>query len=194
MRMADLRHFLPLRRFWRSKRGVAAVEFAFIAPALVGLSMGVFEMSFRFRASEEASRYVHQYADIVSRETALTTTQLRDLYEASVNLMRPVETTSNLDVDVSSIGFVGATATPQVYWRRVAGAQIDYALSDVNGMGIQNETVILVSIRYRYKSVLTTLFGGDTSTMIRTAYARPRITRVITLGGVEKDDGTVKYF
>jgi Flp pilus assembly protein TadG len=55
--------FIPFHRFASDRRGIAAAEFALIAPALIFLIMGVFEMSFRFRASEEATRYVHQVAD-----------------------------------------------------------------------------------------------------------------------------------
>ena len=40
-----------LSRFARDRRGIAAAEFALIAPALIFLIMGVFEMTFRFRAS-----------------------------------------------------------------------------------------------------------------------------------------------
>jgi len=46
--------FIP--RFLADGRGVAATEFALIAPALIFLVMGVFELSFRFRAAEEATR------------------------------------------------------------------------------------------------------------------------------------------
>ncbi len=184
---------LRLRSLSGDRRGVAAAEFALIAPALIFLVMGVFEMSFRFRAAEEASRYVHQVADLVSRETSLTTAQLEEIYGASVNLMKPLDTNDNLDVDVSSIAFVGANADPQTYWRRVAGTAVTFDLNDAVGMGIENETVIRVGIRYRYQSVLSSLFGGGASTMVRSAYARPRVERIITLDGAEKDDGQVKY-
>jgi Flp pilus assembly protein TadG len=62
-----MRNSFPFVKLFSDRRGVAAAEFALIAPALIFLIMGVFEMSFRFRASEEATRYVHQIADIVSR-------------------------------------------------------------------------------------------------------------------------------
>jgi Flp pilus assembly protein TadG len=67
-----MRRFIPFRRLANDRRGIAAAEFALIAPALIFLIMGVFEMSFRFRASEEATRYVHQVADLVSRESIIT--------------------------------------------------------------------------------------------------------------------------
>ena len=77
------------RNLFADRRGIAAVEFAFIAPALIFLVMGVLEMSFRFRASEEATRYVHQVADLIGREKDMTTEQLGKIYAAAVHMMKP---------------------------------------------------------------------------------------------------------
>lgn len=194
MRLRSLLPKLRARSLTRDKRGVAAAEFALIAPALIFLVMGVFEMSFRFRASEEATRYVHQVADLISRETGMTTAQLTEIYDASIHMMKPLDTAENLDVDVSSIAFVNDTADPQLNWRRVAGAPMTFNLEDARGMGIKNETVIRVGIRYHYQSILSNLFGGSVATMERTAYARPRVERIITLDGQESDGGNISYF
>lgn len=193
MRFPSILSRLRIRSLSGDRRGVAAAEFALIAPALIFLIMGVFEMSFRFRASEEATRYVHQVADLISRETSLTTAQLEEIYGASIHMMKPLDTTDNLDVDVSSIAFIGDDAEPTLYWRRVAGTPVTYDLQDAAGMGIRNETVIRVGIRYHYQSVLSNLFGGGTATMVRAAYARPRVERIITLDGADEDGGAIKY-
>jgi Flp pilus assembly protein TadG len=185
---------LPFNRLMQDRRGVAAAEFALIAPALMFLVMGVLEMSFRFRASEEASRYVHQVADLVSREENLTTDALGVIYAAAPQMMSPLDTTDNLDLDVTSVQFIGVTATPQVAWRRVAGTPVTFATTDVAGMGLQNETVIRVGIRYHYESVLSTLFGGRTMEIERTAFTRPRMDRVVTMDGSGSDGGTIEYF
>jgi Flp pilus assembly protein TadG len=189
-----MRSLLKLPRFISDRRGVAAVEFAMIAPCLIFLVMGVLEMSFRFRANEEATRYVHQVADLVSREEAMTTDTLETIYAASVHMMKPLETTDNLDVDVSSIAFVGDDATPTMYWRRVAGAPIAFDLEESAGMGLKDEGVIRVGVRYTYESVLSTLFGGEIMAIERSAYARPREERLITLDGAYSDGGAVEYF
>jgi Flp pilus assembly protein TadG len=192
-----IRSLLPRRRIRslsRDRRGVAAAEFALIAPALIFMIMGVFEMSFRFRAAEEATRYVHQVADLISRETGLTTAGLDEIYAASVHMMKPLDNTDDLDVDVSSIAFVGDEAEPDIYWRRVAGAPTTYDLADAEGMGIKNESVIRVGIRYHYQSILSNLFGGAVATMERAAYARPRVERLITLDGQTDDGGAIAYF
>ena len=89
-----IRSFIP--RFLVDGRGVAATEFALIAPALIFLVMGVFELSFRFRAAEEATRYVHQVADLISRETTLTTGGLEEIRDASIFMMNPLDTTGRV--------------------------------------------------------------------------------------------------
>lgn len=184
---------IPFLRLFRDRRGVAAAEFALIAPALIFLVMGVFEMSFRFRANEEATRYVHQVADIVSRETDLEESDLQELYDAAIFMMKPLDTTDNLDLDVSSVGFVGPDADPKILWRRVAGAEVPFDLSETEGMGIEDESIIRVGVRYRYESVLTELFGGGTVSIEKSAYARPRIDRKVSLDGQTDDGGETGY-
>lgn len=183
-----------LPRILTDIRGIAATEFALIAPALIFLVMGVFEMSFRFRAAEEATRYVHQIADLVSRDPTLTTASLTEMRKASVFMMKPVDMSSQIDLDVSSIGFTGTDATPKMLWRRVAGTAVTFNLTESEGMGLTNESVIRVGVRYTYKSVLTDLFGGSTMNVERSAYARPRVERLVSLDGKTDDGGSVQYF
>lgn len=194
MRMRSLipRFFAP--RFLADGRGVAATEFALIAPALIFLIMGVFELSFRFRAAEEATRYVHQVSDLVSREVGLTTASLEEIRDAAVFMMKPLDTTDNLDLDISSIGFEGEDAEPTMLWRRVAGAAVVFDINEAEGMGIEDEAVIRVGVRYTYRSVLTDLFGGGFMAIERSAYARPRVERLVSLDGSTDDGGEIAYF
>jgi Flp pilus assembly protein TadG len=188
-----MQKLIPFIRLFKDRRGVAAAEFALIAPALIFLIMGVFEMSFRFRASEEATRYVHQVADIISRETELTEGDIQELYEASIFMMKPLDTTEDLDLDVSSVGFEGVDAEPAILWRRVAGTEVSFSLADTQGMGIQDETVIRVGVRYNYQSVLSELFGGGSMVIEKSAYARPRVERKVALDGSTDDGGATAY-
>jgi hypothetical protein len=188
MRPLNLFRF-RLSGFLRDRRGIAATEFALIAPALIFLVMGVLEMSMRFRANEEATRYVHQVADLISREDALTDVDLESLYDASVYMMKPLDTTENLDLDVASVMFKTNAATPTIVWRRTAGAAIPFNASEAAGMGAKDETVIRIGIRYKYTSVLTTLFGGAHLNIERSAFARPREERVIKIDGKSEDNG-----
>ena len=178
--------------FISDRRGVAAAEFALIAPALIFIVMGVLEMSLRFRAGDEATRYVHQVADLIARENALKESELVDLYEAAPHMMMPLETADQLDLDISSVGFVGDEAEPEVFWRRVAGEPVNFDPSETAGMGLKDETVIRIGIRYHYTSVITELFGGSVLSIEREAFTRPRMQRVVTLEGEPSDGGDIK--
>lgn len=182
-----------LASFGRDTRGLAAIEFALIAPCLIFLVMGVFEMSLRFRASEEASRYVHQAADLVARENEMTTSELNELYKAAVHMMRPLDTTAKLDFDVAQIGFQNNTAkTAFTMWRRVGGTQISFQPSVADGMGAGGEAVIRVAVRYKYDSPLTTMFGGGHLSIEKIAYTRPRQVRQVEMDDKTNDGGAIK--
>lgn len=183
------------KSFLRDRRGIAATEFALIAPALIFIVVGVLEMTLRFRASEEATRYVHQAADLIARESTLTTANVEDIYNASIYMMKPIETTDALDFDLSAIGFEDNTdKTPYLLWRRIAGTAIPYDIADSAGLGEASESVIRVGVRYNYESPITSLFGGQSLAIVRYSYTRPRTTRLISMDGKTDDNGTIAYF
>lgn len=183
------------RSLLRDRRGIAATEFALIAPALIFVVVGVLEMTMRFRAAEEAARYVHQAADLIARESTLTTSNVDDIYKAAVYMMTPVDTTDKLDFDLSAIGFKDdESKTPFLLWRRIAGTAIPYDITDAAGLGEATESVIRVGVRYNYESPITTLFGGKTLSIVRFSYTRPRTTRLISMDGKTDDSGATKYF
>jgi Flp pilus assembly protein TadG len=177
------------------RRGMAAVEFALIAPTLIVLVMGVMELAFRFRAKEEATRYVHVIADLLSRETSLTTQELRDLYTAAPCMMKPLETASRVDVDISSVGYGAApTLTPRIYWRRVAGSNVNFTVGNLADMGAASETVVRVGVRYRYSSPISSLFGGPNLSLEEEAITRPRETRIIPIDTHTDENGVIQTF
>ena len=130
----------------------------------------------------------------ISRENILTTATLGDIYDASVEMMKPLDTTERLDFDVSAIAFRTTAKTPTLLWRRIAGTAVSFSMSDSVGMGLQDESVIRVGVRYSYESVLSNLFGGRSMTIVRSAYARPRDDRLISMDGKTDDNGATSYF
>jgi hypothetical protein len=183
---------------WKDRRGMAAVEFALIAPALIVVFMGVLELTARYRASEEATRYVNQVADLLPREPELATSDIEHIFEAAVHMMKPLDTTSRLDLDVSGIGFEDPTNTDtpvaDLYWRRLTGNEVPLTLSDADGLGDEGASVIRVGIRYAYTSPISILFGGPDLDMVRQSFARPRLVRQIPMDGAIDSNGVVVTF
>jgi Flp pilus assembly pilin Flp len=188
-----MRNFFSSVKFFRDRRGVAAAEFALIAPALIFLVVGVLEMSLRFRAKEESTRFVHQVADLVSRENTLSTDMLETIYAASINMMKPLDTTDRIDFDVASVGF-DEDGEPEILWRRVAGQEVAIDLEDTAGLGPPSESIIRVGVRYRYESPISGMWGGPELVMVQESFARPRSTRLIPLDGVTDDGGDTVFF
>ncbi len=185
------------RRLRRDRKGIAAVEFALIAPALIVLFMGVIELTFRFHASQEATRYVHQAADLIAREHGMTTNDLDAIYDASVHMMKPLDTTSNLDMDVLAVALEDdgdGGIDKRVLWRRTAGAGVPFDLNDVDGLGQVDESVVRVGIRYKYTSPISSMFGGPDVHFVRESFSRPRALRYIKMDGQEDHNGATATF
>lgn len=181
----------------RDRKGIAAVEFALIAPALIVLFMGVIELTFRFHASQEATRYVHQAADLIAREHGMTTNDLDAIYDASVHMMKPLDTTSNLDMDVLAVALEDdgdGGIDKRVLWRRTAGAGVPFDLNDVDGLGQVDESVVRVGIRYKYTSPISSMFGGPDVNFVRESFSRPRALRYIKMDGQEDHNGATATF
>lgn len=195
----DLRKLFrrPARRLRKDKRGIAAVEFALIAPSLLVLFMGTIEVTYRFQASEETTRYVHQVADLISREHSMTTADLDAIYDASVHMMRPLDTTDSLDLDVLAVAYrkdAEDNTVPEILWRRTAGTTVQFNEDDVTGLGQLDESVIWVGVRFRYSSPVTSMFGGPVVNFERVAFARPRALRLIKMDGAEDHNGASASF
>lgn len=170
-------------------RGLAALEFALIAPFLAVLIMGIAEMSLRFRATDEFHRYLQQAGDYLSREDELFSDDIDDIYAAATQIMKPVEVAGQLDFDVSSIGYI-ADGSPELLWRRHRGGDPPaFDVADAAGLGDPGESVIRVGARFSYQSPIGGLIGVDALELDHAIYFRPRTTRVIAIDGSVADAG-----
>ena len=71
-----------LRALSRAREGLAAVEFAFIAPIMILLFFGVVEGSAAYSANRKVLLSANTLADLVAQETAITKDNLDDLFVA----------------------------------------------------------------------------------------------------------------
>jgi len=176
-------------RLRQDRRGIAALEFALVAPFLVILILGIIEVSLRVRAADNFQRYLYQAGDYFSRQDQLFTADIDEMYAAAADIMAPLDTSGRLDIDVASVGFI-SDGSPELLWRRERGnAPGDLDLVPMEGMGDPGESVIRVGATFRYTTPLSGILGGDSMTMTREVYFRPRLTRVIALNGEIHDDG-----
>ena len=78
-----------LRHFRRDRRGVSAVEFALIAPLMLGLYIGCVEISEGVAADRKVTLTAGALANLTSQVTTLTTADMSNILNASTAIMNP---------------------------------------------------------------------------------------------------------
>jgi Flp pilus assembly protein TadG len=78
-----------IRRFARAKRGVAAVEFAFIAPIMILLFVGTIELSAGVATNRKLSRTSSAIGDLITQSQQLTCNDVENIMDVSSKIMYP---------------------------------------------------------------------------------------------------------
>jgi Flp pilus assembly protein TadG len=78
-----------LRRFRSDVRGVGAVEFALIAPLLLGLYITSFELTIGLSMSKRVTRTASTVADLITRMSGVSKTDLATMVDVSNAIFTP---------------------------------------------------------------------------------------------------------
>jgi Flp pilus assembly protein TadG len=90
--------------FARDRRGVAAVEFALVAPFMVFCYLGVSILASALLVQRRAEHVASSVADLVAQQATTSPGELTDICTVSNTIMQPYSTTSTaLQLRVSSI-------------------------------------------------------------------------------------------
>ena len=102
--MTGMTSSLPrkIRRFGRDRRGVSAVEFAFIAPVMIGLYLGCAEISDGVAADRKVSLIAGTLANLTAQATTLLPADMTNIFNASGAIMAPYNA-ANLTMTVTCL-------------------------------------------------------------------------------------------
>lgn len=166
-----------LRRFGVDERGVAAVEFAIIAPVLIALYLGLAELCQGYMAQKRASHVASQVADIIAQADVVTRDQIDDTFAISALVMNPFPS-SDLTMTVTGVTR-GTDGTARADWSRTQGGTVRSGAVTIPAGLIENgESIILAEATYAYRSPLGQLLPGVTN-FRSTYYLRPRLVEKI---------------
>lgn len=84
---------LSARRFVRCARGIAAVEFGFIAPIMLVMLLGAVEITRAISIDRRLSLVTATVADLVTREERLTAADVNAIYDIVAQVMSPFDAT-----------------------------------------------------------------------------------------------------
>lgn len=164
------------RRFAGAKHGLAAVEFALLAPMMIVLLFGSIEIIDALGANRRAQNVASSLADVTARDTEISGTELTGLWAATNILMFPES--GRLDVRLTSVTIQSATVA-SVFWSEqnngfIADRSDGSRVTLPAAMMVPGSSVIMAETVYNYTPPLAFLFPAAT-TMRHTAYRRSRV-------------------
>jgi Flp pilus assembly protein TadG len=159
-----------LRGFVRDVRGVSAIEFALILPAMVLLYFGLAEITMSMMAQRRASHAASAVGDLVD-----------DIFYVGVGTMRPFPT-ADLSLRVTSVR-ADEDNIPRVIWSRAHGPGMTKlaAGEDVTVPGnllVAGDSVVMSEMTYSYETPFK-YFVPNSLVFQDKFYLRPRRTAVI---------------
>lgn len=166
-----------LRRFAKAENGVAALEFAIIAPLLmVPLLLGSVDLIDVMGANKRAQNAAASLADVVARDTEVSNSEISGMWRALDVLMYPNDP-GTMQLRITSVSIVNAS-TARVIWSEghggMSGRQAGSTVSLDNRMMTVGSSIIMVESSYRYHAPLGFLFQNEIN-MQHVAYRRSRL-------------------
>ena len=170
-----------MKRFAADVRGVAAVEFASVAPVIVLMLVGTLEASRALAVDRRYNLATSMVADLVGRETKLSANDVNAIYSIVAQVMSPFDP-STLKIslipvkasstDATSTKVYAATTNRPSYHGGVQPSKCA-SFSLTKGLVAKGGSVIVVQTSYVYTPVLVGYLWGS-STWTEEAIVSPR--------------------
>jgi Flp pilus assembly protein TadG len=174
-----------LRRYLKATEGLAAIEFAFIAPVLIILFFGTVEVCNALICRQKVTTVAASASDLVAQDSTITTAQIQDVFSALNSIIYPFPTSTSQIVITSIKNDPNHAGQYVVDWSQASsgtahtpGASISVPAGLVTASG----SVILSEVNYTYTPLATHFFTGP-FTMSDSFYSRPRKSAFVTCSG-----------
>lgn len=174
----------PARRltksFLRDRRGVAAVEFALIAPIMLLFYFGLAEFTQAMIAERKAIRTASAIGDLIAQNDEISPSGaggVSDVFDIATTLMKPFPTGSKLKLCVASIS-ADDKGKKTVDWSQNKNDSTCPSKGSTNStissdLLAANQSVIMSRVIYSYTSPMNQTLKVN-PTFTKTYYLRPR--------------------
>lgn len=142
-----------LKRLRRDDRGVAAMEFALMAPILMVLYYAAAELTSGMIANGRAGHVASVVGDLVSQTNTLKQSELTDIFAVGNAIMKPFPTAS-LKFRVTSVK-ADSSGVPKIIWSAEQGMShlgAGTASGFPSGLLAAGDSVIMSEVQYTYTS------------------------------------------
>jgi len=168
------------RKFGKDRRGVAAVEFALIAPVMVLLYCGLVELTQGMIAERKANHVASTIGDLTTQADTVSTADLADIFLVGNTIMSPFPTTS-LQMRLTSIT-ADANGAPKVTWSRAYGGMSALGVGGTVSVPLTlaaGDSIVMAETKYQYDSVLNYVLPSPVN-YSEVYYMRPRRSDNVT--------------
>jgi len=171
--------FPTFGRLKKNEDGIAAIEFAFIAPIMIGLYFGMTEIAMGIMTDRNVSHATAVSADLATQLPFLNSVELSDVMTATVAVMNvPVSRLDQISIELNSYQMQNDGTIDEVGYARL-GAQISTGgptTYDPSGLSAQlfnaQSGVVVARINYNYEP--QTFKFVSAFTMAETLVMKPR--------------------
>lgn len=171
-----------LRRFRRDRSGVSAIEFALIAPLMLTLYLGTYEVTQGLAMDRLVKLNASTITNLVAQYTTISASRdMPDLFAATAEIMAPYPSASPVTV-VSCIA-IDAKGNATVAWSQASGGQARTVGQPVTlpaALDKPNTQIILGETSMPYRSAIQFVPLG-TWNLYAAAYMFPRASSAINL-------------
>jgi Flp pilus assembly protein TadG len=163
-----------LRRFRRSASGVSAVEFALIAPIMIVLYLGGYELTEGVTISRKVTHVTSVLGDLVAQSEQISSDEMIDVFAAAEAVMNPYPT-GEMELRITAIS-IDDDGAASVQW---SCAQNTDPLTDEDEIIIpadineDNTELVLAEVHYPYTPPFGQVVTGDLD-LSDIFYLRPR--------------------
>lgn len=189
-----------LRRFVEDRGGVAAIEFAFMAPILICFYLGSMELGQAIEGNKKVGRIASMVGDLVAQQQSVSAESLKGIMDIGAATLKPyTRSAPTIEVTAIEISNQDTPRAVEIWWRRLlpSGATdggisttrpADPAVPD--DLNERGAFLIRVEASMDYKLVLTYTENGASRfglgrffngiAMSETYYLKPRRSNTIT--------------
>ncbi|MBV8938886.1 MAG: pilus assembly protein [Alphaproteobacteria bacterium] len=171
----------------RTRQGVAAIEFALLAPILLLLVLGGTELIRYLLIVQKVDKVAATVADIVTQSPSVSTAGLNEMLTAAAQVMNPYGFGISGVAILTSISqqSTGNSPGPKINWTFKGGGSLSRnsqlmvlangTVSLPGGLVLDDkENIVVTEVYYAYKPILSGYLLGSTD-IYRTVVYKPRL-------------------
>ena len=165
---------LRIRSFKRDERAVSAVEFALLAPLMIGLYLGGVEVSEGISVDRKVTLAAGAVANLAAQSATLSTADMTNVLDATTTIMAPYSATP-LKITVSCIS-IDANKVATVKWSVTRNGTIKSGTVPLpSALQVANTQLLFGEVSYSYTPTVGHVIKSAIN-LSDTLYMAPRIS------------------